>query len=128
MLEFKLDDTAVELVLTLTENVTIANPFYLFVFTHVLTKDVVAFVKSTADDQSFYSERYNMFTIDASVLFAGMQPGEWHYTIYEQANDINLDPLLAVAELEFGKMILDRATEFEFTKYDSPTSFKTYNG
>jgi len=69
-----------------------------------------------------------MFTIDASTLFAGMQPGEWHYTIYEQVNDINLDPLLAVAELEFGKMILDRATEFEFTKYDSPTSFKTYNG
>jgi hypothetical protein len=128
MLEFKQDDTAIELVLTLTESVTLPAPFYLFVFKHVLTKDIVAFVLSPSDDQSFYSERYNLFTINPSVLFAGKQPGEWHYNIYEQVSDTNLDPVLTTGPLENGKMILDRAVDFAFTKYESATSFKTYNG
>lgn len=128
MLEFKQDDTAAVLILTLTESASLSAPYCLFAFTHVTTKDVVAFLKSTDDDESDYPDRYNQFTIDPSVLFAGYQPGEWHYKIYEQPSDSNVDPALSGAVLEFGKMILDRAEEFAYDIYDSPTSFKTYNG
>src|SRR4051812_47531112 len=102
MLEFKQDDTAIPLITTLTENVSVVDPFYLFAFTHVLTKEVVAFVLASADDESNYPQRYNQFTINPSVLFAGFQVGEWHYKIYEQASDTNLDPILSGAVLEYG--------------------------
>ena len=120
MLEIKQSDTSVNLILTLTELCETSNPNYYFVFTHVLTKDVVSWTELNASDLSLYQERYNKFNVNPSVLFAGEQPGEWHYKIYE--NDIN------GALLEYGKMILDRSTDFTFSKYDSATSFKTYNG
>lgn len=128
MLEFKQDDTAAELILTLTELVTINTPYYLFVFTHVTTKESVAFVKAEADDESNYPKRYNQFTIDPSIVFAGKQPGEWHYKVYEQASAVNIDPASAGAVLEYGKLLFDRENDFEYTKYESATSYKVYNG
>lgn len=116
------------MILTLTELVSIAPPYYLFEFTHVTTKDVVKFVKSDIEDESTYPHRYNQFTIDASVVFAGKQPGEWHYKVYEQASSSNLDPELAGAILEEGKLLLDRSIDFAFTQYQQSTSFKVYNG
>ena len=128
MLQFKQDDTDAELILTLTELVTITEPFYLFVFTHVMTKDVVAFVMGEVDDESNYPQRYNKFTIDASVVFAGKPTGEWHYEVYEQDNDTNTIPGAAGGVLEYGKLILNRSTEFEYSQYESTTSYKAYNG
>lgn len=128
MLQFKQDDTAAAMILTLTELVSLAAPYYLFVFTHVTTKEVVAFVKSEADDESDYPQRYNQFTINAAVVFADKQPGEWHYVIHEQASAVNVDPDAAGAILEYGKLYLDRATEFAYTQYETATSYKTYNG
>lgn len=128
MLEFKQDDTAAVMILTLTELVTLSAPHYLFVFTHVTTKDVVAFVKAEIDNESDYPQRYDQFTINASAVFAGKQPGEWHYKIYEQASAVNIDPDAAGAILEYGKLYLDRATDFSYTQYNSATTYKTYNG
>lgn len=120
MLRLKQSDTSTKLILTLTELATEANPDFHFVFTHVLTKDVVSFTKLSADDESLYQSRYNKFTIDPSVVFADKEPGEWHYKVYENDADGEL--------LEQGKMVLDRSQDFEFTKYNSSNSFKTYNG
>lgn len=125
MLEFKQTDTSADLILTLTELVSLDTPVFLFVFTHVLTKDVVAFISV---DTSLFPSRYNEFTINPSVLFAGKQPGEWHYKIYEQVSNSNLDPALSGAVLEYGKMILDRNPAFSYGMYDQPTTFKVYNG
>lgn len=120
MLEFKQSDTSIPLILTLTELTTEFEPDYYFVFTHVLTKDTVTFTKFNSDDESDFRSRYNKFTIDPSVIFLNKQPGEWHYKVYE--NDAN------GTVLEYGKMMLLRATDFAFTKYESSNSFKTYNG
>jgi hypothetical protein len=128
MLQFKQDDTAAVMILTLTELVSIIDPFYLFVFTHVTTKDVVNFVKAEIDDESDYPARYNQFTIDASTVFANQQSGEWHYKVYEQSSSTNLDPELSGGLLEEGKLLLDRSAEFAYTQYDQQTSYKTYNG
>lgn len=128
MLEFKQDDTAATLILTLTELVSIDPVNYLFVFTHVLTKDTVAFVELGADEESLFTSRYNQFTIDPSVLFAGKDPGEWHYKVYQQTSDVNIDPEQSGALIEEGKMILDRAVDYAPNMYDEVTSFKAYNG
>lgn len=128
MLECKQDDAAIDLILTLTENVSLDDPNYLFVFTHVLTKDVIAFVLTPEDDLSSYQSRFNQFTINPITLFAGFQPGVWGYAVYEQTSSSNINPALTGAPLEYGQLLLSRAVDFAFTKYDSPTSFKTYNG
>jgi hypothetical protein len=128
MLQFRQDDTAAEMILTLTEFVTLATPYYLFVFTHVETKNVVAFVKSEADDESDYPQRYNQFTIDAADAFEDQPTGEWHYKVYEQESSTNTDPDLAGGLLEDGKLTLDRAIDFAYDQYNSTTSYKAYNG
>ena len=83
------------------------------------TKDVITFTKTTDDDFSKYPERYNEFEVNPSAIFAGYQVGEWHYIITEQQTG---------TVLEYGKLYLDRGTDFSFTKYDNATTFKTYNG
>ncbi len=107
MLQFKQSDIEATLIVTLTEKVTIGVPYYLFVFTHVLTKDVVKFIKSIDEDESAYTNRYNQFTINPSVIFAGQQPGEWHYKVYEKDSETDLTANGNI--LEEGKFILDRA-------------------
>lgn len=116
------------MILTLTELVSVSLPYYLFVFTHVTTKGIIKFVKSEADDESDYPQRYNQFTIDASSVFLDQPTGEWHYIIYQQNDPDNLDPTSTNGILEEGKLLLDRATEFEYTQYNSTTTYKAYNG
>lgn len=128
MLQFAINDTSVELILTLTEKVTLSTPYYLFVFTHVTTKDQVKFIKAVADDESTHQSRYNAFTINPAVIFLDKQPGQWHYKIYEQESAVNTDVSATGDELEDGKLILTAATAFEYTKYHSATSYNVYNG
>lgn len=128
LLQFKQSDTEAVLTLTLTEKVTVTDPYFLFVFTHVLTKQVVSFIKYSGNDESDFTTRYNQFTINPSVTFYGKPVGEWHYKIYEQASDDNTDVSATGAILEYGKMRLDRATEFAFTQYNEPQTFTAYNG
>jgi len=128
MLEFKQSDTAATIILTLTELVTIPAPFYLFVFNHVNTSDVVSFVLNSTADLSLFQKRYNQFLINPSVLFAGHEPGQWNYNIYQQASAVNTDTALTQGILESGQMILDRTTDFDYAKYTAVTNYKVYNG
>lgn len=128
MLQFKINDTSADLIVTLSELTTINDPNFLFVFTHVTTKDAVKFVKLGSDDLSDYPKRFNKFNINPSLLFSWSHVGEWHYKVYEQVSDVNLSELLTGGLLEEGKLIIDRAIDFDYTKYNEPTSFKTYNG
>lgn len=127
MQEFKINDTSANIIMTLTESVTLTAPNYLFVFTSVLTKNVVAFVKLNGDDLSAFKQRYNEFNLNPSVLFAGQNPGEWHYGVYEQASTTSLDPT-GLNNLEYGKLMLDKAVDYAPTKYDTATTFKAYEG
>jgi hypothetical protein len=129
MLQFSQAASNATIILTLTELVTVPVPYFLFVFTHVTTKEVVSFVKSEAEDTSDYPDRYNQFTIDAQSLFDGKQPGEWHYKVYEQEDADNTDiPEDGEGLLEAGKLLLNRSDEFEYTMYQHGTTYKTYNG
>jgi hypothetical protein len=119
-------NNAEKIIVTLTELTTISPVYYLFVFTHVLTKRVVNYIPTA--DASQYPERYNEYDIDTSEVFEDEPGGEWHYVAYQQDNDTNTDPDLTDGEVENGKMILTTGADLEFTKYEAATTYKSYNG
>lgn len=124
----KQSSTAFEMIFTLNEFLTISNAYFLFVFTHSTTKEKVKFIKSVTDDESSHPDRYNMFTIDVSAVFNGSTIGDWNYVIYEQVSNSNTDETLTGSPLEYGKLRIERSTEFEFVVPVSTTSYKVYNG
>lgn len=126
MLELHSGQSGEKIIVTLKELSTLDDPNYLFVFEHVETKTVVAVVMGA--DESLFTDRYNQFDINTAVLFADKPNGEWHYTAYEQASGSNIDPSLAFAPVEYGKMLLYSETEFEMQVYDQPVTFKSYGG
>lgn len=115
-----------KIIVTLTELTTIDPVYYLFVFTHVLTKSVVSFIP--VSDESAYTERYNKFNIDTAAVFEDQPNGEWHYKVYQQTGDSNTNPDLTEGEVENGKMMLTAGPELEFTQYEAATAYKAYAG
>lgn len=113
---------------TLHEKSSSTSTHYLFVFTHATTKQVVAFVKAKASDESQYVTRYNLYTIDITDVFDGAPVGEYLYKVYEQTSNSNTDPALAGNEVENGKMFLSAATAFSYDTYNTATTYKQYNG
>lgn len=113
-------------VLTLTEFTTLVDEYYLFVFLHVTTKQIVSFVLPMSDDLSTHQWRYNEFLIAASH-FNDAPVGKYQYHIYEQTSDINTDPT-GLTLVETGKMDLNNVAAFEFTQYDTATNYTQYGG
>lgn len=126
MLELLRSQESEKIIVTLTELVTIANPYYLFVLTHVSTKEQVKFIRSVATDESLYQYRYNKFDVNTNLLFTDKPRGYYDYVVYEQESAVNLDPT-GLNAIEYGKLIL-KDTEFEFDIYDAPVTYKAYDG
>jgi hypothetical protein len=93
-----------DIYVTLNDSVTISNPFFLFVFTNVSTKEQIKVIVNSTDDKSSYPERVNQFEIDVA-LFDNASVGQWHYNVYEQDNGTNED-VAGLTMLENGKMLL----------------------
>lgn len=102
--------------LTLTEKVTIMNAFFLFeVWSSQNLNEKKYF---TAPDTSLYPDSYNKFSLKALASgspdtangeFVAAQTDFWHYKVYQQALDGNLNPALAGDEVESGIMRIDIA-------------------
>lgn len=121
MLHFTKGQTA-NIIVTLKEKATLSVPNYLFVFTSKVAKTEIKFIRLFTDDTSGYKDRFNQFDIAVNSYFANALPGEYNYTIYEQASSSNLDPSLATGILETGQMALNNSTDFEFTTYNATTN------
>jgi hypothetical protein len=67
-------------IMTLTEKCLLPAPNYIFRFIHRTTNAEFKFVKLNADDTSLHKERYNQFTVAAS-LFPSV--GQYVYEVYE---------------------------------------------
>lgn len=117
-----------EVIVTLNEKATLATPYYLFVFTHATTKEVVSFVRSYETDLSDTPTRYNRFDINTGLYFLNKPSGEWLYEVYEQGSNTNTDPDLATGLLENGKMNLRDSEEFTYTEYNQAVTYKAYDG
>ena len=125
MLKLTKDTTNNNIILTLTEKVTLSPVYFLFEFINDMTSTKYYFVCA---DGSSYPERYNSFTIVEGVdaptngkIILGDE-GFYSYNIYEQSLSDNLDPDRAGDIVESGKVKLlgDNQT---FTKNTIDTSF-----
>lgn len=83
--------------LTLSEKVTISNPYFLFSVTHRQTMKVYNFILT---DVSTFKDRYNKFSIDETDY--NFYEGEYMYEVYAQTSSTNLDPSLANELVEEG--------------------------
>lgn len=112
-------NTINKVVLTLTEKVTIPNPFFIFSFQHYSTLDeYTPLIYFTAPDISSYVFRFNLFEItedDAGSIVGGnniplyLKPGQWEYKVYESVTG-SLDPNTFGNLLEDGKMVVGDMT------------------
>jgi UDP-N-acetylmuramyl tripeptide synthase len=84
--------------LTLTEKVTISNPYFLFAFTHRTTNEQTTVILT---DISTHPERYNQFAVIEGSTFS-LDAGEFEYVVYAQTSSSNLSPELADEEVESG--------------------------
>ena len=84
--------------LTLTEKVTISNPYFLFVFTNRTTSVETAIILT---DVSTHTERYNQFDVTEGTTFT-LDAGEYEYQVYAQTSSSNTDPSLANELVESG--------------------------
>ena len=95
------------LIFTLSEKVTLTNPYYLFSFKHQVLMSSVNFI---ASDVSGFPTRYNKFLITETTgtvnLTSGVvslpETGFYEYAIYEQTSSSNLDVSNATGLLEIG--------------------------
>ena len=84
--------------MTLTEKVTIPNPYFLFVFTNRTTSVETAIILT---DVSTHIERYNQFDVTEGTTFS-LDAGEYEYQVYAQTSSTNTDPSLANELVESG--------------------------
>ncbi len=117
--------TANTIILTLTEKVSIADPVFLFVFISDQTRQTYSCI---AADSSEYTYRYNEFIITESNspnhLEGGISlptPGDYHYFVYQQTSDTNLDLGLSSGLLKNGKLVVLSADGATNNTYDSET-------
>jgi hypothetical protein len=105
---------------TLTEKVTIANPYFLFAFTHRVTNELTTVILT---DISTQKERYNKFAVIEGTTF-DLDAGEFEYVIYAQTSSTNLAPSLANEEVESGVL----KVEFDVTRtsYEVTLNEKIY--
>ena len=122
------------LVLTLAENTTLTNPYYLFKLTNDLTGEAVRFI---AHDESDYTYRYNQFrvteTSGTQVFTSGtitLNPtGFWSYEVYEQSSNSNLHEGASTVRVpvETGKVRVI-GTDTTHNKYNSQTTTRKAYG
>lgn len=119
--------TKESMILTLNEKKTLANAFYLFVFTNTTTKNVVKWIVNERMDKSGNTDRYNEIVINAASVFNGQQPGQWNYEVYEQESPTNTDTT-GLTELERGKLTLKYTAVYQYTGYNPSSQYVGYNG
>jgi len=116
-----------ETIVTLNESTTIANPYYLFIFTNVSTKVQYKIIVNSTSDTSAYPDRVNIYNFNTITLFQNAQAGQYSYDVYEQQSSTNLNPS-GLNLVECGKMLLNPAANLIQQGYEPTTTYKGYAG
>jgi len=112
--------------LTLTELVTLANPYYLFVFTNKQTNEVS---KCLLTDISVYPERYNRFQL-LEPANVELICGDYLYEVYEKSvNNTDIPSSTYLLETGIAKVPTTLLTEsvFESTLSTTPKVYEATN-
>lgn len=114
-----------KIVVTLSEKTTINPPYYLFRFVNDVDNTEVSIVLI---DTSIYIDRYNEFEFTEGTDITLDNLGFYHYYIYEQDNDTNIDYKLAGALVESGKLKLVNPNEESTTlSIEVEQTYKSFN-
>ncbi|CAB4141733.1 hypothetical protein UFOVP424_26 [uncultured Caudovirales phage] len=96
------------LIATVSMNKTLPNPYYLFSFQHIASKERVSFIPETITSNIRYdkfrfieSGNVNLTSSPPQVFFNYL--GQYYYSIYEQLSPTNTDPALTANKLESGR-------------------------
>ena len=117
------------LVVTVSMNKTLPNPYYLFSFQHITSKERVSFIPQSITSNTRYdkfrfieSPTVNLTAATPSVSFQYI--GQYYYSIYEHTSSANTNPSLAYNKLESGRAIVivgnSQTDECLFEPYISP--------
>jgi hypothetical protein len=110
------------MLVTVTEKVTITNPFYLIHFKDMVTSYETSFLITNT---SQHTERYDEFTFtEGSTSAKTLNIGEYVYTIYAQTSNSNTNINNADEEVERGIAVVRKA-ENVFTSNTINTTYKT---
>jgi hypothetical protein len=114
------------LVVSVSQHKTISNPYYLFSFEHIMSKEKVRFY---AQNVSVYNNRYDEFrfiegtpqNLTASTPTITFQyEGMYYYSVYEMASSGTTNPQFAVSKLEEGRAVIyDNCVPATYYQYDS---------
>ena len=109
-------------------NKTLTNPYYLFSFQNIASKDRVSFIPEVITSNVRYDKfrfvetgNVNSQSLTPQISF-GNNLGQWYYSIYEQLSSTNTDPALSYNKLESGRAVLivnDDTNECFFEPYIS---------
>lgn len=119
-------------VFTLTERVTLSNPYFLMKCTSRSSRGTKLFILPS--NQSSYTDRYDKFTITESaneILTSGtveLKPtGDWDYQIFEQTSSSNLNIVNCTTLLEEG-ILRVTGTSDTTQNYNAQSKVYTYYG
>jgi hypothetical protein len=98
------------LIATVSMNKTLSNPYYLFSFQHIASKNRISFIPETVSS----NVRYDKFRfIEGNTNLSFVPPvaqfeylGQYYYSIYEQISSTNTDIALAYNKLESGRAVV----------------------
>ena len=117
---FIVRNTTNEIILSLTQSVTIPAPYFVFSFQALSTLDeYLPLIYFTTLDLSSYADRYNLFEItesDSGSTTGGnnvplyLKPGQYEYKVYESYTG-SLVPNTFGNLLQTGKMVVGNLTE-----------------
>ena len=100
------------LIATVSMNKTLPNPYYLFSFQNIASKERISFIPEVITSNVRYDKfrfietpNTNLSVIPPQVDF-GNNLGQWYYSIYEQLSPTNTDIALAYNMLENGRAVL----------------------
>lgn len=99
------------LIATVSMNKTLPNPYYLFSFQHIASKERVSFIPQTILSNTRYDKfrfredgNTNLSATPPDVYFQYL--GQYYYSIYEQISSTNTDIALAYNKLESGRAVV----------------------
>lgn len=116
------------LIATASMNRTLSNPYYLFSFQHIASKERVSFLPLVLSSNCRYdkfqfveSSTTNLSLVPPQVNFP--YEGQYYYSIYEQLTSGNTNPALSYNKLESGRAVViigdDQTGECFFEPYIS---------
>jgi hypothetical protein len=121
-------DSSNDVVVTVSDSITLVNSIYLFEFKNDQDNSLHYFI---AGDNSLYPERYNLFVVTETSSSPDPLIGEvslnltgfYSYRIFEQLSTTNLDPTLCdnTTPLEVGKVLVLGVGETEYEYTYNPT-------